>query len=203
MQGRDPVSVHRSMQRWLSTVLDAQPVPGVDEDGDPIVVDVPWDVQPVRKEPQTRPLAVVQPLNAAPSAGTAYVREYNQPYEVFAYPVGVAGDPWATQLVARDWLNRIVRAIDSGHGAGRDRGYSMRIPLYDYTGVPVDAAIPDDAVPIDYLVVRGLDGAARQDPEQDDLWNVVVDLTLNWRDDGDRSRYDGAVLESTTIGYRP
>lgn len=184
MQGRDFLSAHRSLQRYVSTVLPE-----------------PWDVQPARKEPQTRPLAVVRPLGANPSTGTAYVREYSPPFEVLLYPPTAGeGEPWSNEQVAHLWFRKMFRAIEAGHGDGPDKGYSMRIPLYDYTGVPMDSGLPSDAIPIDYLCVQGLDGMVRQDPQQDDLYTVAIDFRLNWRDDGDLSRFDGATLQG--IGLR-
>lgn len=203
--GRDFVSVHRSLQRFLSTALADQVViePDPSDPGATVEVAHPWDVQPVRQEPQVRPLCVVQPLNAGPSRGSAYVREYVQPFEVAAYPLGVEGEPWPSQLIARSVLQALLRAIDSGNGAtGRDRSYSMRVPLFDYVAVPEGEAVPVDAVPVDFLVIQGLDGTVRQDPEQDDLYTVLIDFSVNWRDDGDVRRYDGAVLASTTLDER-
>jgi hypothetical protein len=183
--GRDPTSVHRSIQRWLSTVLQA-----------------PWDVQPVRKEPQQRPLAVIRPVGPAPSTGTAYVREYDQPYEAFLYPPGVENDPLGSEREAREAMRLVLRAIDSGNGAsGRDRSYSLRIPLFDYADVGVDAALPADREPVDYLVIRAPTGVARPDPDADDLFTVVIDFRANWRDDGDTYRWSGQKLQDVSVAY--
>jgi hypothetical protein len=180
--GRDPLSVHRSLQRYLSTILPP-----------------PWDVQPTRKERQQRPLAVVRPVGPAPATGSAYVREYEQPYEVFAYPIGVESQPWHGESEARWVLNTILRAFDAGHGTGRDRGYSLRVPLFDYSDVLISATIPVDRQPLDYLALRLPRGEVRQDPDADDLFTVNVDFRVNWRDDGDLRRYEGAVLEEVVI----
>lgn len=184
--GRDFLSVHRSLQRFLSTILAE-----------------PWDVQPTRREPQTRPLCVVRPLPTVGTRGTAYVREFTRPIEVMAYPLGVDGDPWAAELAAGAVFQTLIRAFDSGFGSGVTRGYAMRVPLFDYSGVAAGAAIPDDQAPLDYLVVQNLDGSVQQDPEQDDLFTILIDFQVNWRDDGDVSRFDGATLGYIPIGFRP
>lgn len=178
MAGRDLVSAHRSILRYVSTVLPA-----------------PWDVQPMRREPQTRPLAVVQPLPSLQSGGTAYLRDYQIPFEVLAYPVGAEGDPWTAARLAQACLQTILRALDSGHGTGRDRGYSMRVPFYDYSDVAEGQDVPDDREPFDYLSLSALDGSARQDPDRDDLYTVLIDFRAAWSDDGDLSRYQGVTIE--------
>jgi hypothetical protein len=183
MQGRDALSVHRSMQRWLSLVLPAD-----------------WDVQPTRKEPQFRPLAVVRPINATPSSGTAYVREYDQPYEIFLYPLPIEGEPWASEQIARSFMTAVLRALDSGYAPAASK--ALRIPLYDYTGVPADQALPVAAPILDYLVVRLPSAQVQQDTEQDDLYTVVMDLRVNWRDDGDTTRFVGTPLTTLPLGWR-
>jgi hypothetical protein len=181
--GRTFRDVHLSLLEYLAHLLPSS-----------------WDVQPVRREPQTRPLCVCQPVGAVPSSGTAYVREFVQAFEVLAYPPGVDGDVAAAAHLAMNTKQLLLRAFDSGAGTGRNRGYSMRVPLFDFAEVADDEELPPDQQPHDYLVVQALDGDARQDPEQDDLWTVMLDFRVNWRDDGDRSRFEGVTLES--IGLR-
>jgi hypothetical protein len=185
VQGRDFNSVHLSLLQYLSVILAP-----------------PWDVQPQRREPQTRPLAVCRPVGPSPSAGTAYLRDYTQAYEVLAYPPAAAeGDVRGSGLIAAATKGLLLRAFDTGAGTGRFRGYSMRVPLFDFTGVADDEDLPVDALPIDYLVLSNLDGEARQDPERDDLYTVLIDFRVSWRDDGDLRRFEGAVLEG--VGLRP
>lgn len=182
MTGRDPLSVHRSLQLYLSVILAE-----------------PWDVQPVRKEPQTRPLAVVRPVGPAPSTGSAYVREYEQPYEIFVYPLGVEGNPWGSEVEARRVMDTILRAFDSGAGTGKNRGYALRVPLFDYSAIPDDGNVPLAQQPIDYLVLRSPTGEARPDPEADDLFVVMIDFRVNWRNDGDTRRFAGTILEEIPV----
>lgn len=192
MPGRDPVSVLRSFKRFLSLVLP--------ED---------WDIQLVRREPQTRPLAVVRFIGPAPSVGTAYLRRYTQSVEVLLYPAGREADPVYGEVEARSAQHLVERAIDSGHAAAGS--FAMRVPLFDYTEVelapastdPQDIALaelPIDAVPLDYLVVTDLTGQTLPDPEQDDMFTVTIDLRVMWSDDGDRSRFDGPTLEQVSVG---
>lgn len=182
-KGHDFRSVHLSLLEYMAHVLPGE-----------------YDVQPVRREPQARPLCVCQPVGPRPSSGTAYLREYVQPFEVLIYPLGADGDPWAAQSQAMATRELVGRAFDSGAGAGRNRGYALRVPLFDFEGVADDEALPDDRLPVDYLVLQSLAVDARQDPEQDDLWTVMVDFRVNWRDDGDRSRFEGTTLDG--IGLR-
>lgn len=196
--GRDLYSVHRSLLRYLSFILPA-----------------PWDVQPMRSEPQTRPLVVCQPLLAASVAsqqrgggerGWAYLREYSVPFEVMAYPPGVDGGPVAAYAVANHTYEALMRAFDTGKGSPvgtKDQGYSMRVPFYDWTGIDFDHDLPDAAEPFTYVLISGLYGSVRQDPEQDDLYTVLLDLRAGWADDGDTSRFDGPTLGSIgNVGVR-
>lgn len=196
--GRDLYSAHRSLLRYLSFILPA-----------------PWDVQPTRAEPATRPMCVCQPLLAASVAsqqrgsgerGWAYIRDYQVPFEIMAYPPGVDGEPVGAYRLATQAYEALMRAFDTGRGSPvgtKDQGYSMRVPMYDWTGLAFDQDQPPDAQPFTYLVIGGLYGSVRQDPEQDDLYTVLIDLRASWADDGDTSRFDGNALQQIqSMGLR-
>lgn len=165
-----------------------------------VVLPAPWDVQPARREPQIRPLAVVRPVGPRTSGGTAYVRHYVRQWEIFAYPPGNRDDPQLGYYEAERVMNDLVRALDSGHAAAGSK--ALRVPLYDFSGVTDTTFLLVGAQPIDYLVVSNVDADIQPDPEQDGLFTVMVDLRVNWSDDGDRSRYDGAILEDTGIQWQ-
>lgn len=183
-QGRDNISVLRSMRLFFSKVLAA-----------------PWDVQMVRREPQVRPLLVLRWVGPRISGGSAYVRDYQRQMEVFAYPAPVVdGEAYRNQMEAERTLNMLMCAVDSGHAAASSK--ALRVPLYDYTNVSDIGFLPSGAAPLDYLVLSNLDGQVQQDPETDDLFSVLLDFRVNWSDDGDRSRYEGPPLISTGIQYQ-
>jgi hypothetical protein len=187
MQGRDALSVHRSMARAMSLILPSD-----------------YDVQPVRKEPQERPLCVVRPIGPGPSSGSAYVREIEQPFEILIYPEGVEANPIASEFEARAVMNAALRALDSGLPLpGRDKLYAQRVPLFDYSDLTVDDILPADRQPLDYLVLRLPSGQVLQDPEQDDLYTITIDLRVNWRDDGDLSRFEGTTITGVGVDFQP
>lgn len=190
MIGRDQYSAMRSLRRYIGLVL----MDGQDPQN-------PWDVQFIRREPQQRPLAVVRLVGPRMSSGSAYVRDFEQQAEIFAYPAGLEGIPGTSEVEAQAVASRLLRALDTGWvSAG---GYALRVPFFDYTLVAADAVLDSDAEPFDFLVLSNVSAEVQQDPETDDLYTVLVDLRLKWSDDGDTRRFEGAPLMNVIGKYKP
>jgi hypothetical protein len=179
---RDELSALRSLKRFLAHVLPP-----------------PWDVQLVRREPQERPLAVVRFVGPTTTNGSAYVVDYSRQVEVFAYPIGVVGEPAASEFEARRVAQTLQKALRSGHAAAGSR--ALRVPFYDFSELEYDELLPVDAAPSDYLAIGGLTFDVRQDPEADDLYTVMLDFRAQWSADGDRSRFEGPTLTAVSLRY--
>lgn len=184
----DPTSVDVlfSMQRWLGMLLPE-----------------PWDIQPTRTEGQRRPAGTVQPINVATETGSAYVRDTNQPYEIFLWPEGVENRPMESRMAAERLRDTLRTALGQGFVTTDGyRAYSLRVPWYDYEAIDTSTDYPPDAAPEGYLVLaRNYTVEARKDPEQDDLFTVIVSLTVETRMQGDTSRFQGKVLQDVRVNF--
>lgn len=199
--GDDSVNALRSLKRLLGDVLTAVPDLAGGQAMD-------YDVAFVRDDNMARPLATVRPVGPETQDGSAYVRTIRQDYEVYVYPPGRENEPQFTELEARAVAFRVVHALGSG-GFG---ALAARMPVYDYSAVLVTTAetpnpipagyrLPDDAEPYDYLPVSNLNVDPRQDPDEDDLATIVVDLRLSWMRHGDVRRFEGPLLMDVRIAH--
>lgn len=161
----------RSIKRWVAQVLPEQ-----------------WDVQLRREESMQRPSAVLVPVGPVFTEGSAYVRDMQREFQIYLWPEGKADDPNFGRQEAEELADTLLVALQQGAAGGR----SMRLPVYDYSGVPWDQALPSGALPYDFLLVSDVQADARQDPQDDDLFTVTFKLRVRWHDDGDRSRYQKA-----------
>ena len=161
----------RSIKRWLGVLLPEE-----------------WDVQLRRDEAMTRPSAVVVPVGPMLVAGSAFVRDLQRDFQVYLWPEGKRDDPGFGRQEAELLAGLLERAIGQGLAGAR----SMRIPVYDYSATPWDQALPDGAVPYDFLVISDVQIDARQDPDDDDLFTVLFQLRARWRAVGDLSRFQKA-----------
>lgn len=180
MADRTEISALRSMKRAIGRTLPA-----------------PWDVQLRRAEPNKRPLCVVRFLGPTTSTGSAYVREFEKLCEIFAYPEGVEGDATRSELEARRISDTLLRALDTGNANAGTK--ALRVPFFDYSAVADDAVLPDNAAPFDYLVLSQVTVEVRNDPDADDLFTVMLNMRINWRADGDVSRFDGQTWQDIQI----
>lgn len=181
---RTPTDALRSIRRWVGVVLPE-----------------PWDIQYGRTEAMVRPCGVITEVGPTGNSGSAYVRDIDQAYSLFLYPLGFEGEPIRSKIEARKWAWEIERALAQGFKVGGVYySRSMRIPVFDYDGLAWDAPLPVNTAPYDYLVIRrGFSVDPRPDPDQDDLYTIVIGLTADWRMDGDTSRFDGAILQDVDV----
>lgn len=175
----------RSLRRWFGFVLPE-----------------PWDVQYVRDENLDRPSAIVQPATPMTNTGSAFVREMRRDFDIFIYPEGKEGDPMYSRTEAEQVASMIDKAMCQGFMIGAvDYSYSMRIPAFDYAGIPWDEALPADARPYDYFPVISWDVETRIDPDDDSLFVVSCGAKLLWRGNGDMRRFRGPLLEDVTVNH--
>lgn len=183
---RTLTDAHRSLRRWASVVFPE-----------------PWDVQPERKENLGRPSVVVVPIPVQSNTGSAYIRDVQRDFNIYAYPNGVEGDPGASKAEADAIAEILDRAITAGVQltGGEWYSYSMRIPAFDYDGVPVTEGLPDGSVPYDFYPASNWDVDVRVDPDDDTLYTVLGSVRLRWRVTGDVRYLDGAVLQDVVITH--
>jgi hypothetical protein len=150
-----------------------------------------------------RPSAVVVQAIPQNNTGSAYVRDVSQDYDAFLYPVGTEGQPVASRIEAERLKHQVDMAMTQGLKVG-DVYYSrtMRLPAFDYDGVPWNEGLPPGAEPYDYYPVSNWSVEVRPDPDDDTLYTVLVNLRLQWRVDGDTSRFAGATLQRVSVGYK-
>lgn len=192
---RTSVDALRSVRRWFGQVLDgyeaAKPGP-----------DVLWDIRYTRSEEMVRPSGTVATIGPQPNTGSAWVRDVTRDLEIFLYPLGVEGDVSASKLEAESVAAFVEAGLTRGFvpPAGEARSYSMRIPVFDYDAIPITQGVVALTAPYDYLVIQNVSVEPRVDPDQDDLFTVIVDLRAHWRTDGDTRRFEGADLLDVFIG---
>lgn len=162
----------------------------------------PWDIRYTRSEEMVRPSGTVAAIGPQPNTGSAYVRDVMRDFEIFLYPPGVEGDVSTSRIEAETVAATVERALTRGFvpAGGEARSYSLRLPVFDYAAIPLTQGLPALAVPYDYLVLQNLTIQPRVDPDQDDLFTVVVDMRIHWRTDGDTRRFEGALLQSVPLG---
>lgn len=169
----------RSLKRYVSAIL-----------GDA------WEVRtPDDEAAFVRPFARVQfagPMNMM--AGSQFVAEMNRPFTVLAYPP--PGETIGDSVLA---AARVEDAIFQGFRAGGvGGGRPLRVPLFDYAGVPnTDGSVARFGS--DFMRVADLSVNSVGDPENAALWTVVVDIRLRWARTA-AVVSGGKVVESVGIG---
>lgn len=145
-----------------------------------------------------RPFARAVPTSPAqyPAAtATAFLTEAIQAFAVHAYPsASASGDE--SYLAALATGEALFRAFAVGVGEGRPR----RVPIYDYTDLPLGEGSTARHY-ADFAEVRDLSiTEPHRDPDDETLWLVIVDLRLGWRRTVEPSSTGRTAV---TIGVRP
>lgn len=191
---RTPEDTLRSLRRFVGKVL------GPD-----------YDVQFARTEELERPGAVVRRIGRVLNTGSAYVRDVQGDYQVFIYPPGVEGDASASLIESERVISLMDKAVTAG-SVGPPRSYSLRIPVFDYDGVPLGSSLethgaarvpPVAPVPYDYLVASNWSVDGMVDPDDDTLFTVTAYIRLAWRQDGDIERTQGPALKEIRVRSAP
>lgn len=180
------LNAHRSLRRWVGTLLPE-----------------PWDVQAERREGLGRPSAVIIPASPKANTGSAYVRDHGQDFDIFAYPPGVEGDSGASRREALELAELIDAAMTCGMKLtdGSYYSYSLRVPVFDYTGIEWEDSLPDGAVPYDFYPAINWTIEPRVDPDDDTLYTVMASVRLRWHTMGDQRRFDGATLQDAVLHH--
>lgn len=203
MAAGSPRDVLRSVQRWAALLLDGS----VSASGRPYVVLL---AEMNRSAPE-RPYAVVGELASfQPVLSTARVTvpqgdvQISGTVSLTVFPDPPDGTDLAPGSGVSSWtlaqgvLARLRAGVDHGvllEGPPEVRfSHPFDVPLFDYDGVPDSGAgRAGPAEPYGWLDVDGSAGSVLEDPEDDDLFSVVLDLRLSaW--------VAGAVLSAGEAG---
>lgn len=172
-----PDDIHRSLRRYAAQALDG------------------WTVRTQRSEVKDteRPLAVVEPASpitttfaraTVPQGDVSKV----QAFSVMAYPA--LGDTPNESRLAASQVQQLLDAIIT-RGMVDDDGASiappLRIPIYDYDGVPVvGAGRAGPVAPYGWAWVEDHSANIVQDPLDHLRFTVPLDVRLSWAEAGRR-----------------
>lgn len=176
---RDPYSVSRSIARYVARIL-----------GDD------WeDVRPAEVEGSfDRPYALVEQVGGRTVGGSAMLADVSVPITISAFPRSHedADEAWRIAM-------QTVERLEDGFASDLyPPGAPYRIPLYDYSEVPMDATT-DDRAHCDYLRVTQPVGISPvKDAEDKRLWMIAVDFRCGYRRLG-RVPYGGIPTEAVTL----
>lgn len=182
-----PEDLIRSVRRWFGVVLPE-----------------PWDIQYQRTDDLERPSVIVQPSTGQLTSGSAYIRQNQRDFQAFVYPTGFEGQPMQSRVEAEGVAHTLERAMAQGFLTAPRVYYNraLRLPVFDYDGIPWDQGQPDGVVPYDHLPVANFSTDVRVDPDDDSLFTVVVDMRVTWTTHGDISRFDGPILTDVRVTAR-
>jgi hypothetical protein len=133
------------------------------------------------------PFARVQPAGDVTRSGPALYAELSQPMSIQCYP-----QPQDTVVASESAAAEVLDALERAFSVGVGKGRPLRVPLYDYDGVPVEAQSyeRDDR---DFLQVTDFSARTLSDPEDARNIAVVADVRVRWRRAG-RLPYGGTQL---------
>lgn len=187
--------VLRSVRRYLAATLGE-----------------PWVIYLARSDvaDDDRPAALIDAGDLRAPAGRATLHqgpvEHTLPLTVTCWP-SPAPETWAAHTargLASQLNALVVHGLDLGQDAnGRPVAGPYRIPLYDYSDVPVIGGTPGPADPYDRLWVDSHSTRAFQDPGDPRRWNVVLELTLSWETPGRLGpEADAPITAAMPVTYR-
>lgn len=157
-----------------------------------------WDEEGTFKRPFAR-VAKIGPT--LPTPASSIVVDVTQPMAVHLYPQEQQTVE-AGVLVAEGVEDLIYEGFLVGVGLGRP----LRVPLWDWTGVPLDGPESDTSARYehDYLRIArpSLSVNRLHDPVDDRLITVVVDMRVTWRRPG-RVTKPGTPVSSILTDLKP
>jgi hypothetical protein len=158
--GRSITDALRSLKRYVAAAL-----------GDA------WEVRLSAEQGAfERPYARVRQVASATYilTGGRFLADVNQPFEIIAYPLR-GDDPEDAILRAQTVEDALFRTFR----VGAENGRPLRVPLYNYDGVPLNQ--PGMWVPRGFMRVADLSTQPFVDPDDNKLYSVVCDVRLSWR----------------------
>lgn len=176
--------IARSLQRYYSTML-----------GDNAEGRWQWRLQREEVADDKRPVAVLELGVERSTQARNAIDQGNvivaMPFTVTLYPPIAEPRP-AGQLARQlsSWLlDAVAIGIDLGTytrlGRKRPVAGPMRLPLWDYAGVPLTGAgRAGPAAPADHLWVEDVTARPIQDPQDARRWTVASDVRVSWEKPG-------------------
>lgn len=145
----------------------------------PPLEDNPWEVRYAAERGEvTFPFCRVSMPVAATTSGSAQFYVVSQPMLVECYPHISSATAEAAVIAATDVMGTLLSGF---RGISAGLGQTMRVPLYDYDGVPLEEGVTDRRLEHDFLRVE--DFAPRLLPDAADPRRVAVvaDMRVSWR----------------------
>jgi hypothetical protein len=181
-------SVERSLIRYVALALGDE-----------------WEVRPTGGSPAdefARPFCRVGP--STPATSTPHGARHlllRQSFAAVAFPA-VGQTPEASALeasrVERLLLLAFAQGIDPAAYSSRSgRAHPLRVPLFDYAGVPWGVPVPEDARAGFARVIDGPEVQAAADGADPRMFVVALDFRLEWSQYIGRD-LSGPVLQSVT-----
>lgn len=176
---RSQTDALRSLKRYVSQMLPPE-----------------WEVSltPRTEGHGLRPLAVVKATAPATFPRSHYhTASVVRPFAVYAYPVAGTTDD-AALLAATEAEELLFR----GFRVGVEDGHQMRVPLWDWDGVPLDQTSVD-RLDCDYMNIDDLTTQHLAEPENNRLWVAVAELRMSWRRVAERENIDIHLVRDVDI----
>jgi hypothetical protein len=139
-----------------------------------------WEVRmPLEEGTFRRPSLYVKPVGAPALTGPAHAFDTGQRYTIYGYPPPGPTSPESLERAeACRWaLIRLFRV-------GIPPGAPLRVPLYDYDGVPLDGAAAGVRFDRDYLRADDPSVDLVQLPDDERLFTVTAEIRMSWRSEG-------------------
>ena len=135
------------------------------------------DVRPAEQEGTfDRPFCLIERTGATGYTGSAILRDVSMAFTVSAYPRTDEDPDEALRysMLAEERLEDGFNSNVYGHAD------VMRVPLFDYSGVPFDQSTERRGY-CDYARVSGFAINRIRDPDDQRLWTVAADLRMGYR----------------------
>jgi hypothetical protein len=151
-----------------------------------------WEVRmPLEEGTFGRPSLYVKPVGPPALTGPAHAFDTAQRYTVYGYPRPGATAP-ESLMAAEECRWALVRLFR----VGIPPGAPLRVPLFDYAGIPLNGAA-DEATRFDRDFMRADDPSADlvQLPDDERLFTVTAEIRMSWRSEGRVASGDRMVRE--------
>lgn len=149
-----------------------------------------WEVRPAAEEGTFgRPAAQVTATSPQAITGSRRWLEIVQGFAIYAYPA--PADSIVKSLIAVGQAEESLIGAFQGASVGEAR--TAELPLYDYDGVGEDQSSAARR-PSDFARLTDFNVTRTQNPDDERLWSVLVELRLRWTRDAEPSEFIDARL---------